>query len=68
MRIKVFTVFSVVLLALVVSGLELLPEPALLYQLLLVVGLRVENIHQMRKCESNTDRITMAGHDTNIVG
>ena len=65
MRIKVLTVFSVVLLALVVPGLELLPEPALLYQLLLVVGLRRENIHQMRKCESNTDRIT--GHDTNIV-
>ena len=44
-----FTVFSIVFLALVVPGLELLPEPALVHQLLLVVRLRRENIHQMRK-------------------
>ena len=47
--------FSIVLLALVVPGLELLPEPALVHQLLLVVGLRRENIQQMRKFRVNTE-------------
>ena len=55
MGTKVLTVFSVVLLALVVPGLELLPEPALVHQLLLVVGLRRENIQQMRKFRVNTE-------------